>query len=78
MIRRSVRFALAIGQAAWLTLSLAAPAFGQTTATPSSQSTASALPQAGTFPITLILLGIGVVTLVGGLMIVRRPAPKQA
>jgi len=65
-----IRFVSA-GQAAVLGLMLATPAFAQT-ATPSSESTQAALPQAGTASTTLLILVFGVVVVLTGVILSLR------
>ncbi|OGY18653.1 MAG: hypothetical protein A2900_02645 [Candidatus Chisholmbacteria bacterium RIFCSPLOWO2_01_FULL_50_28] len=75
-MRRLIRYALAAGEAALLKLVMATPVLAQT-ATPSSESTGSALPEAGTASTTLLILVFGVVVVSTGLILFRRSAPQE-
>jgi hypothetical protein len=51
---------------------------GAQTATPSSESTASALPEAGTFSMSLILVLFGLLLVVAGIVLSLRAAEQEA
>ena len=78
-MRRIIRFSVALGEALFLQGYLATPVSAQVSvATPSSESTASSLPQAGAFPMTVFLVTIGVLLVMAGIAVYRRPAQKEA
>jgi hypothetical protein len=76
-MKRLMRLSLAVGEAGLLQFLLATPA-GAQTATPSSESTASALPEAGTFSMSLILVLFGLLLVVAGIVLSLRTAEQEA
>ena len=76
-MKRVIRFSLAAGEAVLLQLVMATPVLAQI-ATPSSESTGSALPEAGTVSTTLIVLVFGIVVIVSGVVLFRRSALREA
>lgn len=77
MKTRFIRYSLTLGEGFILQFLLARPAVAQT-ATPSSQSTASALPEAGIASLTVYLVLAGIALAVLGILLSRRTAKQQA
>ena len=81
-MQRFIRLSVALGEIALLQAYLATPAWAQIavgggTSTPSAESTTSALPEAGTFSITVFLVIAGMVLASAGIVLARKTAKQK-
>lgn len=76
-MKKVIRFSFIVGNTVFAQVFFAKPVLAQT-ATPSSESTSSTLPNAGTFTATALLMVFGVALLVLGTYFTIRQARQKS
>lgn len=76
-MKRIIRLSVAIGESGFLLMALATPASAQS-ATGSSVSTSSSLPEAGTGSVTISIILFGLILAVIGVLFFIKEAKQKA